>query len=143
RCSPQARRRRRRPTRSRSSSIRSRPTSSRRAGARGPLQAQGGAQEGNVMFDHMGFAVRDLGKEKAFYEAALKPLGLSLVREGDGFAAFGSGRHSEFWIGTYGPPPGRIHFAFVAKDRAAVDAFYTAAMAAGGKDNGRPGIRES
>jgi len=91
----------------------------------------------------MGFAVRDLAKAKAFYEAALKPLGLAMVREGEGWAAFGAGRHTEFWIGAYAAPPGRIHFAFVAKDRAAVDAFYAAAIAAGGKDNGSPGIRKN
>ena len=93
------------------------------------------------MIDHMGFAVRDIARAKAFYEAALRPLGLGLVREGEGWAAFGAGRHTEFWIGTYGPPPGRVHFAFVAKDRGAVDAFYAAGMAAGGKENGPPGTR--
>ena len=95
------------------------------------------------MIDHMGFAVADMGRSRAFYEAALAPLGLSVLRAGDNWAAFGAARHTEFWIGTYGPPPGRVHFAFVANDRAAVEAFYAAAMKAGGKDNGPPGIREN
>jgi catechol 2,3-dioxygenase-like lactoylglutathione lyase family enzyme len=94
------------------------------------------------MFDHLGFAVRDLAKSRAFYEAALRPLGLAVIRDGEGWAAFGTGRHTEFWIGTYGPPPGRVHFAFVAKNRTTVDAFHSAALAAGGKDNGPPGIRK-
>ena len=93
------------------------------------------------MIDHMGFAVADMARSKAFYEAALAPLGLRLIRSGDAWAAFGAGAHTEFWIGTYGPPPGRVHFAFVANDRAAVDAFYAAAIKTGGRDNGPPGIR--
>ena len=95
------------------------------------------------MIDHMGFAVRDFAKSRAFYEAALRPLGMTLVRGGDNWAAFGEGPHTEFWIGTFGEAPGHTHFAFVAKDRAAVRAFYDAAMAAGGTDNGPPGIREN
>lgn len=93
------------------------------------------------MIDHMGFAVADFARSKAFYEAALAPLGLRLIRGGDNWAAFGPGPHTEFWIGTYGPPPGRLHFAFVANDRAAVLAFYDAAIKAGGEDNGPPGPR--
>jgi catechol 2,3-dioxygenase-like lactoylglutathione lyase family enzyme len=93
------------------------------------------------MIDHMGFAVAEMARSKAFYEAALAPLGLRVIRSGDAWAAFGAGPHTEFWIGTYGAPPGRVHFAFAAKDRAAVDAFYAAAIKAGGKDNGPPGIR--
>lgn len=95
------------------------------------------------MIDHMGFAVADMAKSRAFYEAALKPLGMGVLRSGEGWAAFGSGRHTEFWIGTYGTPPGRVHFAFAASDRAAVRAFYEAAMRAGGTDNGPPGVRQN
>ena len=93
------------------------------------------------MFDHMGFAVRDFPASRAFYEAALEPLGLVVASEGDGWASFGSAGRPEFWIGAYGPPPGPIHFAFAARDRAAVRAFYAAALAGGGRDNGPPGIR--
>ena len=93
------------------------------------------------MFDHVGFAVKDFAVARAFYVAALRPLGLVVMNEGDGWAAFGAEGHTEFWIGTYGPPPGPIHFAFVAQDQASVRAFYDAAIAAGGKDNGPPGLR--
>ncbi len=94
------------------------------------------------MIDHFGFAVKDMAKSRGFYEAALAPLGLKVIRGGESWAAFGEGGpQTEFWIGTYGPPPGRIHFAFVAKDRAAVRAFYDAAIKAGGADNGPPGTR--
>jgi catechol 2,3-dioxygenase-like lactoylglutathione lyase family enzyme len=94
------------------------------------------------MLDHVSIGVRDVKQAKRFYDAALKPLGLTVVRSGDAWAAFGTGQHTEFWIGTYGPPPGRVHFAFAARDRAAVRGFYEGAMAAGGKDNGAPGIRK-
>jgi catechol 2,3-dioxygenase-like lactoylglutathione lyase family enzyme len=93
------------------------------------------------MFDHLGFAVKDVGKSRAFYVAALRPLGITLMREGEGWAAFGTGPHTQFWIGAWGKPPGGFHIAFAAKDRATVRAFYAAAMKAGGKDNGPPGIR--
>ncbi len=94
------------------------------------------------MFDHMGFAVPDFARSRAFYEAALAPLGITVLREGEGWAAFGEGAHTGLWIGSWGKPPGGFHFAFTARDRAAVRAFYQAALAAGGKDNGPPGIRE-
>lgn len=93
------------------------------------------------MFDHMGFAVRDFAKSRAFYEAALRPLGMTAMREGEGWVAFGKGDHTQLWIGTYGPPPGKFHFAFAAGDRQSVDAFYKAAINAGGRDNGPPGPR--
>ena len=96
------------------------------------------------MFDHMGFAVPDFARSKAFYEAALAPLGIKVVREGEGWAAFGDGGdHTALWIGSMGKPPGGFHFAIEAKDRAAVRAFHAAAMAAGGRDNGPPGIRHN
>ena len=94
------------------------------------------------MIDHAGWAVADIKTSRDFYVKALAPLGLSLVREGDNWAAFGHAPHTEFWIGTWGPPPGRVHIAFSAKSRGAVRGFHTAALAAGGKDNGPPGIRE-
>jgi catechol 2,3-dioxygenase-like lactoylglutathione lyase family enzyme len=91
----------------------------------------------------MGFAVKDFARSKAFYDAALAPLGLKAVRGGDNWAAYGSGAHTEFWIGTWGDPPGQTHFAFTALNRAAVTAFHAAGLKAGGKDNGPPGIREN
>jgi catechol 2,3-dioxygenase-like lactoylglutathione lyase family enzyme len=100
------------------------------------------------MLDHAGFPVSDYKRSKAFYEKALAPLGYVLVmevqqNEQDAPAAgFGAGGKPSFWIGGEGGLNKPIHFAFAAKDRAAVDAFYRAAIAAGGKDNGAPGLRE-
>jgi catechol 2,3-dioxygenase-like lactoylglutathione lyase family enzyme len=94
------------------------------------------------MFDHVGFNVADFVRSKAFYVAALAPLGMTVVREGEGFAMIG-GPSGRLWIGSLGPAASPIHFAFRADTRAAVDAFYTAAIAAGGRDNGGPGPRPS
>lgn len=100
------------------------------------------------MLDHVGFAVTDYGKSKAFYEKALQPLGISVVMEvtpeqagGDAHAGFGEGFKPYFWIGTGAKPKGGQHVAFAAKDRKSVDAFYEEALAAGGRDNGAPGLR--
>ena len=99
------------------------------------------------MLDHIGFPVTDFARSKNFYLKALAPLGyravmdVSLSDDGeDGYAGFGDDR-PHFWIGTGKPLVGRLHVALVAKDRAAVRAFYEAALAAGGKDNGAPGLR--
>ena len=92
-------------------------------------------------FDHRGFNVSDFAKSRAFYAAALGALGLKPVMEGKDHVAFGPDKQPEFWIGTYGPAPSRIHVAFAAKNRAQVDAFYKAAIAAGGTDNGKPSLR--
>ena len=74
------------------------------------------------MFDHVGFNVSDFARSKAFYLAALQPLGMQLMREADKFAVIGnpSGR---LWIGVFGPAATPIHFAFRADNRKAVDAF--------------------
>jgi catechol 2,3-dioxygenase-like lactoylglutathione lyase family enzyme len=100
------------------------------------------------MLDHIGFAVTDLGRSRAFYEAALAPLGIAVIMEvtaeqtGDGaHVGFGVARKPFFWIGTGQALGGRLHVAFAAEDRATVDAFHRAAVAAGGSDNGAPGIR--
>ncbi|MGE0240098.1 MAG: VOC family protein [Parvibaculaceae bacterium] len=100
------------------------------------------------MLDHVGFAVADYEKAKAFYEKALKPLGISVVMEvtpeqtGNVAAAgFGDAQKPYFWIGTGDKPKGGQHVAFAAQSRKAVDAFYAAAIAAGGRDNGAPGPR--
>jgi catechol 2,3-dioxygenase-like lactoylglutathione lyase family enzyme len=100
------------------------------------------------MFDHIGFSVSDLAVSKAFYEKALKPLGIKILMEltpemtGGEYGGAGLGKERpQFWIGT-GPRhiPG-IHVAFTADSRADVEAFYKAALAAGGRDNGPPGLR--
>src|SRR5277367_1485368 len=99
------------------------------------------------MLDHTGFPVADYARSKAFYEKALKPLGYELVTEvaqseNDSPAAgFGADGKPDFWIGGEGGLNRIIHIAFAAKDRASVDAFHRAAIAAGGKDNGGPGLR--
>lgn len=99
------------------------------------------------MIDHIGFPVSDYKRSKAFYEKALAPLGYTLIMEvqqdlNDAPAAgFGTGGKPDFWIGGEGGLDHPLHVAILAKDRATVDAFYAAALAAGGKDNGAPGIR--
>jgi catechol 2,3-dioxygenase-like lactoylglutathione lyase family enzyme len=99
------------------------------------------------MLDHIGFPVTDYARSKAFYEMALKPLGYELVMEvaqseNDSPAAgFGAHGKPDFWIGGEGGLNRAMHVAFATKDRAMVDAFYRAAIAAGGKDNGAPGLR--
>ncbi len=96
------------------------------------------------MFDHVALSVGDYEASRAFYEAALAPLGHGVVmqsdNEGGKVTGFGDGQ-TDFWLGDGGPLTGRFHVAFRAPDRAAVDAFYAAAMAAGGLDNGPPGLR--
>ena len=99
------------------------------------------------MLDHAGFPVSDYKRSKAFYETALAPLGYGLVmeiRQSDNdapAAGFGAGGKPDFWIGGEGGLNQPIHIAIAAPNRAAVDAFYRAALAAGGKDNGAPGLR--
>ena len=100
------------------------------------------------MLDHIGLSVTDFERAKAFYHAALKPLGLGAIMEvtaeetgGDAHAGFGENDKAFFWIGTGAKPRGGTHVAFTAKTRAAVEAFYRAALAAGGRDNGAPGLR--
>jgi catechol 2,3-dioxygenase-like lactoylglutathione lyase family enzyme len=99
------------------------------------------------MLDHVGFPVSDYERAKAFYRQVLEPLGYELVMEvrqsdNDAFAAgFGIGGKPDFWIGGEGGLNRPLHVALTAKDRASVDAFYHAAIAAGGKDNGPPGLR--
>jgi catechol 2,3-dioxygenase-like lactoylglutathione lyase family enzyme len=98
-----------------------------------------------ITLDHVGFAVADYRRSKAFYEHALAPLGLTLLMEFSGAAAgFGreDGTRPSFFIEAHGEPArGRLHFAFGAETRAQVDAFHAAALAAGGIDNGAPGVR--
>ena len=96
------------------------------------------------MFDHVGLNVRDYAASRAFYEQALAPLGWSVVMAFDDWKAAGFGRAEkpDFWISEREPYGTGTHVAFVADDRATVDAFHAAALAAGGEDNGAPGIRE-
>ena len=100
------------------------------------------------MLDHVGIPVSDFMHSKGFYLKVLATLGYGLVLEvaseetgGNSHAGFGPKGKPAFWIGSGKPIKGQVHFAFVAKNRAAVRAFHKAALAAGGRDNGPPGLR--
>ncbi len=100
------------------------------------------------IIDHIGFPVGDIARSKAFYEAALAPLGIELMVEvtpeqtgGEAHLGFGATGKPFFWLGTGRKMTGTLHVAFSTGSRALVDAFHAAALKAGGKDNGAPGIR--
>jgi len=98
------------------------------------------------MTDHIGLAVTDIGRSRAFYEAALKPLGYRFIHDaateaGGTAVMFGVGDEVDFVIADNERPGEGNHVAFRSQTRAEVDAFHAAALAAGGKDNGRPGLR--
>ena len=93
------------------------------------------------MLDHVAMRVTNLDRSKQFYAAALAPLGYELAIEFDGAAGLVSPeRVPDFWL-YQGDPGGGFHVAFRAPERATVDAFHAAALAAGGADNGPPGPR--
>jgi catechol 2,3-dioxygenase-like lactoylglutathione lyase family enzyme len=94
--------------------------------------------------DHIALSAADYDTSRAFYEKALAPLGLRTLMEfadGGGKIAGIGGDRPFLWIGDGGKLSGRLHVCFAARSRAEVDAFHAAAMAAGGKDNGPPGLR--
>jgi len=99
------------------------------------------------MIDHTGLNVSDYRKSKAFYLAALAPLGYQVVMElpssivPDGGMGLGVPPKPDFWLAGGKPNVPPLHVAFRAENRAQVDAFYKAALAAGGRDNGPPGPR--
>jgi len=100
------------------------------------------------MFDHIGLPVADYARSRAFYTAALAPLGIVVAKEvtvemtgSEAFAGFGRNGRPQFWIGSGQKIEGRLHVAFEAASRELVQAFYEAALAAGGVDNGGPGLR--
>jgi catechol 2,3-dioxygenase-like lactoylglutathione lyase family enzyme len=100
------------------------------------------------MLDHVSLGATDLAKARAFYDAALKPLGCRRVYDMDDASGYGASEDKPFfWIGGPMQPGQRVppspgtHIAFAAPSRAAVDAFYKAALGAGGRDNGKPGLR--
>ena len=97
------------------------------------------------MFDHVSIGVADIARSKKFYDAALKPLGFSRLSDGESSLGYGE-KAVQLWLGATKTPvkadmESGLHFCFLAKDRGAVDAFHAAALAAGGKDNGKPGVR--
>ncbi len=93
------------------------------------------------MIDHTGVHVNDLEASIAFYTKALAPLGYALIMRFEQFAGFGVAGKPDFWIDAIKRPTDAIHIAFRAAGRAEVRAFYEAALAAGGTDNGAPGPR--
>jgi catechol 2,3-dioxygenase-like lactoylglutathione lyase family enzyme len=95
-----------------------------------------------MILDHIGVAVSNYDNSKSFFSRVLAPLGIDLVMEVEGWAGFGRDGKPEFWFGTHTKPQEPMHIAFVAQNRDQVRRFYAAALTAGGKDNGAPGIRE-
>ena len=100
------------------------------------------------MIDHLGIDVNDFERSKAFYKAALAPLGYTLLMEFPAsvtghtdVAGFGEAPNPDFWISRGTTSRSTVHVAIRTATRTAVDAFYQAALAAGGKDNGAPGLR--
>lgn len=102
------------------------------------------------VLDHITLVVSDYARSKAFYEKALAPLGIAPVMDFGQACGFGRDRKPDFWIGagqaSYQKPEHLkvitpTHVAFAARSRAEVDAFHAAAIAAGGKDYGAPGVR--
>jgi catechol 2,3-dioxygenase-like lactoylglutathione lyase family enzyme len=94
------------------------------------------------MLDHVTIGVSKLKHAREFYDRALRPLGIRrLYADGETFSGYGADKKAFFWIGARAAVTTGAHVAFTAPDRAAVDAFHAAALAAGGRDNGAPGLR--
>ncbi|MBV8361165.1 MAG: VOC family protein [Deltaproteobacteria bacterium] len=98
------------------------------------------------MLNHVSVGVTDLTKSRRFYDAALKPLGYKCLFEGAEYLGYGTST-AEFWVlAVKHPVPANnesgLHFCFGAARRADVNAFHQAAIAAGGRDNGQPGVRK-
>jgi catechol 2,3-dioxygenase-like lactoylglutathione lyase family enzyme len=92
------------------------------------------------VIDHVNIGVADLAASRAFYERALAPLGYVALMERPYGVGFGRDGKPDFWVSDR-PTSAPLHVAFAAPDRATVDAFHGAALAAGGRDNGAPGLR--
>jgi catechol 2,3-dioxygenase-like lactoylglutathione lyase family enzyme len=94
------------------------------------------------MLDHVTIGVSDIERSRSFYDLALRPLGIMrLYAEGETASGYGLAPKAFFWISWRGLPQTGAHVAFAAQDRAVVDRFHAEAIAAGGRDNGAPGIR--
>lgn len=97
------------------------------------------------MLDHVSIGVADVARAKAFYDAVLSPLGYRCLSESPGSLGYGAGTVT-LWVNAAARPvpadmESGLHFCFTAPTRASVDAFHAAALATGGKDNGKPGLR--
>jgi catechol 2,3-dioxygenase-like lactoylglutathione lyase family enzyme len=97
------------------------------------------------MFDHVSIGVSDIARSRKFYDAALKPLGYERLSDGETSLGYGD-KAVALWLGKTDKPvkadmDSGLHFCMSAKERATVDAFHAAALKAGGKDNGKPGVR--
>jgi catechol 2,3-dioxygenase-like lactoylglutathione lyase family enzyme len=99
------------------------------------------------MLAHVSIGVRDVDRSRAFYDAALAPLGYKCIRAARSLVGYGYGADGiSFWVVSAERPvpadeQSGLHFCFAAPDTAAVDAFHAAALRAGGRDNGAPGLR--
>ena len=93
------------------------------------------------MFDHVGFGVSDYAASKAFFLKALQPLGVTVVMEGQFGVGLGKDNKPYLWMYPSPEKPAHLHLAFTAESREQVDEFHRAALEAGGKDNGAPGLR--
>lgn len=93
------------------------------------------------MFDHITIRVKSFKKAKPFYAESLKPLGYKVLYESDGAIGLGDGKSPTVWISEDEPVTEGVHVAFASPDRKTVDAFHAAALKAGGRDNGKPGLR--
>ncbi len=103
-------------------------------------------KENDVIIDHIGITVADFDRSKAFYDQALAPIAVVAMMEfpmpgGQTVVGYGKGKPI-FWVSGGGRMTPHVHVAFTVGTRAEVDAFYAAAMSAGGADNGPPGLRE-
>jgi catechol 2,3-dioxygenase-like lactoylglutathione lyase family enzyme len=93
------------------------------------------------MFDHLGIGVSNLRESKSFYLKALQPLGVTIAMEGPYGVGLGRKGKPSLWLSESSDKPAHLHIAFAAQTRGEVDAFHAAALAAGAKDNGPPGLR--
>jgi catechol 2,3-dioxygenase-like lactoylglutathione lyase family enzyme len=99
------------------------------------------------MLNHVSIGVRDVAKAKVFYDAAMKPLGFACLSADAGSLGYGKKGEVGFWVNSAerpvaDDPKSGLHFCFAAPNRASVAAFHAAALAHGGRDNGKPGLRK-
>ena len=97
--------------------------------------------EHELMIDHVGIPVTNIADAKSFFLEALAPLSIGVIMEFDDAVGLGRDRKPFFWIGTSEKITAPVHLAFAADSRTQVDEFHRRALAAGGKDNGAPGVR--